>query len=233
MSDIKRVLIMTGYNNDWLYSQMMPVLRARHGATFYIIAAEDRFADFRAKCEPAAPVVSIDYPGLERHIGEVDADAVFSRARAYEEKYDLTYMLDLVQQDHGEAANFLNHSPNSTFGFQEPNDLTDTCDYINRCFAYFETFLKKERIDLIIDRPGGLSNSVMVAVAQFMDIPVTFIHGSYYEGKAVWANGPYMGAEFYGELFDKAPDAEPVPLEDLAPSATWTRPPHCARPNDA
>lgn len=225
MAEFKRIFVMTGYHNDWLYTQIMPILRARYGATFYIVAADDRIAEFRARCADGDTVVSVNVPELARHGDGIDSDDAFARARAYEEKYNLTYMLDLVQQDHGEAANFLNHSPNSIFGFQEPNDLADTCDYINRCFAYFETFLKKERIDLIIDRPGGLSNSVMVAVAQFMDIPVTFIHGSYYEGKAVWANGPYMGAEFYGELFDKAPDAEPVPLEDLAPSATWTRPP--------
>ena len=72
MSEFKRMLIMTGYNNDWLYSQMMPVLRARYGTSFYIVAAPDRVAEFRAKCAPEDTVVSIDFPGLDRHVGEVE-----------------------------------------------------------------------------------------------------------------------------------------------------------------
>lgn len=219
-----RVLVMTGWHNDWLYSLMMPVLRERYGTTFYVVAAEDRIAEFKAKAGEGDVVVSVRFPGLEWRDGPADEEAVFAQARAYEQKYGLRYLRDIIQQDHSVAAYFLGYAPNSSFRRQPPS-FAAVCDRINRCFAYFEQLLCDEKIDAIVNRPNGLENTAMTAVADSLGIPTTFFHGSYFQGDAVWASGPYMGPEFYRDVYDRTEEADPIPLEELAPSATWTRPP--------
>ena len=62
MTEFKRIFVMTGYHNDWLYTQMMPILRARYGVTFYIVAADDRIEEFRARCGEGDTVVSVNVP---------------------------------------------------------------------------------------------------------------------------------------------------------------------------
>lgn len=221
----KRVFIMCASTNDWLYPPVMESLRARFATTFRIVAAFDRVAEFLQHCAEGDTVVSArDF--VPRRVGkdELDPAAVFERARELEDAYRVSYFRDIIQQDRSISTGFLGIARNSIFGDSSSIDEVELVNEINQYFEFFERYLEDEAIDLIIDRPGGLSATVMATVAEARGIPMTFFHGSYYGGGAQWAAGPYMGDLVTRQIFAETPEQSPVPDDVLHPSATWTKP---------
>jgi len=222
---VRRVLIVCAAHNDWLYPEMMRILRDRFGTTFYLVMAADRitsFQHFLAEGDKAVPVTASTEAVATEPEFEED---IFAKARALEERYGLSFMRDIVQPDHGQAASFLNYAPNSTFQFTKAPEVAPLIRQINSYFRYYGTLFEQERFDLIINRPGGMEDNVMVAVAQARGIPVSFFHGSYFGSRAQWASGPLMGDAFVRTVYEATPELEPVSLESLQPNATWTVPP--------
>jgi hypothetical protein len=224
----KKVLIMCGWHLDWINKSIMEIMRERYGTEFILVSASDRMESFREICSNNDRVISVKYEGLDfeqQPISGIQSDEIYKVARTNEYFYELSYLRDLIQQDRTEAVSFLNYAPGSVYANRQNRPLIEIYAYINKCFDYFNDFLKSENIDLIINRPGGLSDSVMIHIGLKLGIPTTFMHGSYYLSHATWTNGPYMGDDYFKRVYERTPETEPLSMNELAPSATWNPPP--------
>jgi hypothetical protein len=225
-TSIKRALIVCGQTNDWLYPPMMRILRERFGTRFFLVVASDRVDQFLTHCTAEDVVLPAAKEG-PKPIGSrtLSPDEVYSRARDIEMKYGLSYMRDIAQQDRTISTAFLSNAPNSVYGEGVIPSAVDLADYINRSFEHYEGFLEKENFDLIINRPSGIADIVMTEVAIARGIPVSYFHGSYFGSGAQWAAGAYLGDRVARAIYDCTPDQQPIPQEELMPSATWNKPP--------
>lgn len=222
----KNILFYCAQTNDWLYPPMMKILRARYGTRFHLVVASNRIDSFKAHCAEGDVIIPVtEFGPAPNSAAPLDSAEVFETARKYEEKYRLTYMRDVIQQDRMVSSQFLNNAPNSIFSDYEVPPLVELCDFVNRAFIYHEKLIREHKLDLIVIRPGGLSDTVMAEVALARGVPMTFFHGSYFAGEAQWAAGPYMGDHTTRQVYEDTPPQKPVETASLLPSATWTRPP--------
>lgn len=146
-----------------------------------------------------------------------DWNNVQAIAMEFERRYGLTYMRDILHQDKGIAAYYLQHSPQSAFARQKPAPFPFLVSLINTYFQAIEDMLAEHPIDLFLTRSSGLFNSAAVAVARKRKIPVSWLNHARVGKQMIWMEGPDHHA---GLILEKYSDAasEPLPLpEDIAP----------------
>lgn len=220
-----RALLICAHHYGWLYPDLMQEMRKRFGTSFVLIAADDRVQEFSKYCtarDSVLPVSNFDR-SWDENSTEPDA-VIFERARIYEEKYQLNYMQDIIQQDRIISFGFLNVAPNAGFPKRTTRPLVQIFDYINRCFAFHEKFQDDEKIELIIGRAGGLSDTVMIEVATRRQIPSTFLHGSFFGRRAQWTAGPYMSPAAMIRRYQETPPQEPATIANIEPGGGWNQP---------
>src|SRR5687767_10568984 len=118
--------------NDWLYPSVMRALRDRFGTTFFLVCADDRVNQFKPHCAAADTVLSIrEFGPFQIQACKDDPGVVFERARTFEEKYNVTYMRDIIQQDRTISTRYLGFAPNTVFESYSPPPFIDIINHVN------------------------------------------------------------------------------------------------------
>ena len=218
----KKILIMTGIHMDWLYKQMMPVLREQYDHYFAIICSRKRLAEFKQTVSESDSLIVLEdlLSGANSNLVE---SSVYELARAYEVKYGITYLMDIIQLCPSSSAHFMGYTSNNIYGAGS-RDMVEIFDEINGLFDFFENLFENVKFHSVLVRPKGLVGTVLAYVASRNRVPATFFHSSYFDSDGVWANGPFMGSAYYEELFKKM-DGEYSTERLTEPNNVWRTPP--------
>lgn len=201
----------------WLYEALIPHMRNEFGTRFIILAPASAVLHLNTNvCGPEDEV--IDLAALEKSEEPADTSAAMKEGARNEERYNVSYLRDLVQQLRTISANYLTHSPMSNYSVSHIESWPRIVNRLNLMFDYFGNLLSERGVDLVICRPDiAFSTLACVHVAAARGIPVTFGKGVRYKDYLGWACGPYAESDYLAETFKTIPECEPTPREELVP----------------
>jgi hypothetical protein len=146
-----------------------------------------------------------------------DWEKVQEIARTFERRYALTYMREVLHQDKGIAAYYLQHSPGSAFAQQEPMPFPMLVALINSYFQTLEDLLAAHPIDLFLTRASGIFNSAAVAIARSRHIPLSWLNHARIGQQMIWMEGPDHGAGLVKLHYPDAVTVSVPELDEIAP----------------
>lgn len=213
------VLVMPFKVVSWAYQAIMPYMRENFGTRFVVIAHEGIREDVTKNwCGENDKVLLIE--DIEAGIssaGSADTDAI---ARANEEKYDITYMRDVIQQDRQLSTSFLSHAPWSPYAAMPVHDRDALTKKLNGLIALSEKIIEDEGVDLMLVWPMTDLSACLAHVAAARNIPVTYPYVSSHKGMQFWSSSAFSDDSQHRAAYENQPDAEPVPLDEVAPPAS-------------
>lgn len=214
----RTILIFSRIDFAWLNPILMSRLRARYGVRFVIIVPSPKWADFYEEhCQAADRIICSQDVEAEVASRTCDEDLEFEKARQNEQKYDVVYLRDILQQARDISARWLQYAPNSPFSRLVPPPLSELCKRTNAYLAYFEDLFDRENIDLVIERPGDLFSTACIVAAGHRRIPTTFWLPARHKSFVMWSVGPYLGHDLIQAKYQELADQPPVPLDDIQP----------------
>lgn len=119
-----------------------------------------------------------------------DWERTQTTAQEIERRYGIIYMRDILHQDKGIAAYYLQHSPGSAFARQVPKAFPFLVALVNTYFEAIEEILQTYPIDCFLTRASGLFNSVAVTIARYRKIPVSWLSHTRSGKQMYWVEGP-------------------------------------------
>lgn len=212
------VLLFSRIDFHWLNPILMERMRARFGTRFIVVAPGEKWVSFfEPHCRPGDRIIAAADIWGAAASEPLDEKAALRTALANEEKYGLTYLRDILQQDRSVSAYYLMYAPHSPFTRRRPPPLAELSKEINYYFEYFERLFDQEPIDLVIERPGDLFSTACLHAAQRRGIPTTFWLPARHESNVMWSLGLYLGHDLLHAAYDAAREAKPVPMAELQP----------------
>lgn len=186
------ILITSRVNFDAsIHAPLVRRLMERYGTKAFVFTGRATVAArWRKWLGEAAVVLNDEELRATAERMATDWPAVEAAAAAFESRYQLIYMRDILHQDKGIAAYYLQHSPSSAFARQKPPSLEFLVALVNIYFKTIEELLTQHPIDLFMTRASGLFNSVAVAVARQRKIPVTWLNHAQVGQQMIWMEGP-------------------------------------------
>lgn len=203
---------------EWLNTKIIKGMRERYGTRFILLAGSEAVREyFRPFCTDQDQILTLDEVEKFRATLTSTLDAAFV-ARQNEEKYDINYLLDIIQQDRGVFGTYMPYAASSWAKKRVPN-LDSLNGEINYYFKWANDLINREGVDLVILRPGGLLATTFITVATHKKIPVTMSRPSRYKSYLTWTYGAYSGRQIFEEAYNKQPPDgfAPVPLEEILP----------------
>lgn len=205
------VLVQIASVYDWLYREMIRELRAAHGTRFIFLTRgelwKERYGDLVTQADSVFDLSPVE---SETAHGDGAAVEIASIARAYEARYGLVYMRDIIQQERQIATRFLPSSPFYAVPGDQATEQGPLTRRINAYFAAFEALFAREPIDLVLARPDSLYGVPLAAVAADRRVATTFPDVAKYKGLITWAHGAYRGSGLIRAAYDALP---PGPTE--------------------
>lgn len=212
------VMLFSRVDFAWLNPVIMRIMRERY-KTRFVLAIPD--ASWRERCDawigPQDRIVDLAELAAQIRAMPVDPATVLETARRNEARHNLVYMRDIVQGDRSISAYYMRYAPNSPWTSVEPPPFVSLMAEINRYFEFFDKLFADERIDMVLERPGGIMVNACIHAALSRGIPVSFSLPSRYKSYVMWSYGPYLDHTLISEKFAQAPDVPPIPREQLQP----------------
>ena len=189
-------------------------------ARFYYMRGK-RYGEFKSICHSGDNVVTIDQI-YQEILPDINASRVYEISRKYEAKYKIKYLKDIIQLCPISSASFMGYVDNDVYSLANKTTV-EIYNEINKLFDYFEKIFSRQNFYAAILRPKGLMDTVATYVAMSFGVPGTFFHSSYFGSDAVWANSPFMGADFFEYIYEQT--TSPVMNSDLqSPNNVWRKP---------
>jgi hypothetical protein len=199
-----------------VHTRLIGALREQFGTRFLVVGESparwpqyaavlgerDRFIDDRTGIVPMAGT----------------PDEIASAARAYEERYGVCYLRDVIQMDRRFSAYFNPATYGSSRGVQARPDLVALTALVNGAFAYWEGLFESEEVDALVMRPDFITSAPAIWIAAKRRIPVTFSSAANYSSYVTWLCGPFMDEGYVAEAMNAV--TEPDPAFRTAPSGT-------------
>jgi hypothetical protein len=199
-----------------VHAPLAQYMAAQFGTRTFVLVARGAVArKWSEWTSGSAVTLNDDKLRAEGQAASADWAAVQKVAAAFERRYGITYMRDILHQDKGIAAYYLQHSSGSAFARQEPPALPFLIALVNTYFTTIEGLLEEYPIDLFITRSSGLFNSVAVAIARRRQIPVTWLNHARVGKQMIWMEGPDHSASLVKANYPP-PESVTIP-EDVAP----------------
>jgi hypothetical protein len=201
-----------------VHAPLVKRLRERHGTRFIVWTVDgDRAKDWQRWIADGDRILVETEQLREASRADPDPEAALARARANERRYCITYMRNVLHQDKGIAARYLQHVPNSAFARRDPGPLIDLVRKINHYIGLAEQIFDSDRADLLLMRRSGVFNSAVHAVAESRRIPSSFVDHTRRGRLLSFAEGPDHGARALRAIADSLPPPALLDLSDIAP----------------
>lgn len=203
---------------EWLNTAIMKILRKRYGTRFILLAGSEdvrqRYLPFCSKEDTVLVLTEVEDLCLEN----LNAKESTALARKNEDKYGISYLLDIIQQDRVIFGTYMPYAA-SSWSKRKIDNLELLNAKINAYFDWSNSLIEKEKVDLAILRPGGLLATVFINAATHKKIPVTMSRPSRYKSYLTWTYGAYSGDQIFEDSYNKQSldGISPVPLEDILP----------------
>jgi len=225
MNEIKepKTVLIFGYKIiNWLYKDIIPILRKKYNTRFIIIAGANGLAQFSSVVDKNVDKL-IDIADLENELKKGFGKNIEEErylARQKEKEYDISYMREIIQQDRQLSSYFLSHS--EKFIWTQNKNINDNyiTKLVNGCVKYTEEILKDEKIDLALVWPIDYLSSTIANICEYKNIFVTYPYNSKYKNYGFWASSAFQDDRVLKDYYNKTEDLELVPLEDLSPPNT-------------
>ncbi|MBM3522741.1 MAG: hypothetical protein FJX57_07270, partial [Alphaproteobacteria bacterium] len=216
------VLLAPYFVMSWLYNPLVPELRRRYGTRFVIMIPEAaaQTSPFRALAGPNDRIVLVpSFDDMTAREAASGADDVFAAARRYEERYDASYTIDVLQQERPVAAAYVDATTGAIESAASRIGMLGMTRTVNGFFAFFEALLAAEPIDLVLAWPRSGAEAVLCRIAAERGILVTYPYTAKHRTLAYWASGAYAGDLQHRLAFAAAPPCEAIPFEAIRPPA--------------
>ncbi len=218
----KNVIIFSYNLINWLYMDIIPILKEKYNTRFIIIGNEDVLEKFN-------PLLNVNFDKLielstlEKKLQEdlyEDIDKERKLARKNEKKYDISYMREIIQQDRKLSTYFLSHSEN--FIWTKNDYLNDDfiLSFVNRCVSYAEGLIEKESIDLALVWPLDALSATFANICEHKNIFVTYPYNSKYKSYGFWASSAFQDDKLLCAYYNNIKEEKLISLEDISPPNT-------------
>jgi hypothetical protein len=205
---------------NWLNPVVMRLLRERHGTRFVVIAGSETVkAAYARWCAPEDRMLTLDEIEAEAAAAlalPADPAADAAAARSNEERFSLTYLQDIVQQDRAIFGTYMPYAA-SSWSTRKVPELPDLVRRINFYFGWAERLFAAEGIDLVNVRPGGILSTTLVHVAIGRRIPTTMSRPARYGSLVTWTYGPYSAGDFFEDAYRNLPEDVELPEAPILP----------------
>jgi hypothetical protein len=186
------ILLINRKNLEWLNQKMILAMRKQYGTKFTIFGSDDKKELFNNWIEDKDSIYGLDM--IENEADKNlpnDINEIYSVARKYEKKYNVTYLRDSILQDRVFNSKFIY---NGFKNAQIANKLTyeNIINRQNYFFELIEQIFNKKKIDLVICRPDSLLGFAITSIAKHRDIPVTVQTSTRINNYMCWTYGAYM-----------------------------------------
>lgn len=197
----KCILIGAIDNVGSVHTHLMKQLKQNYGTRFIIWGGGPAaWPDYAAAMTDDDGFVNPSFPA---ETGAATDAEVYRRAAAYEEKYGITYMRDVIQMDRRYSGGFNPSTYGSTRSLAVLPPLVRVYEEINQCFAWFEALFEEKEVDGLILRPDYLHAAPAIWIAVKRGIPVTFTSAANYGTYVTWLCGPFMERGFVQERMSR------------------------------
>jgi hypothetical protein len=195
MTGPKSIILFHRKNLEWLNSKLFPYAHKKSEIKLTIIC-NNTIENFVKKEWVNKNDIIINQNHLE-DIGNSQKDdekEVYELARKFEKKYNITYFRDCFIQDRVFATKVLSSFSKNPLAKGKKESMYLLTKRQNHFFSYFENFITKNNVDLIIARPDDMIGFTLNTIAEKLNIPSTFQITTRISGYMYWAYGPYAGS---------------------------------------
>ncbi len=207
MVQLKSVLMVNRKNFEFFNTNFLKYMKKNHNTNFSIITNNRENESIKSagiNRNDNILVLQELEENASKSFGENKHEAIYNKARFYENKYKITYLRDSFMQDRNVALKYLNSykkHPGSNGDIPKLINITHEQNYY---FEYFEKFYEDKKIDLVISRPDSMIGFALTSIAKEKNIPVTFQLPTRSEGYIFWPYGAYNSEDqFKKYLIDK------------------------------
>lgn len=203
-------VVVWGYSQfNWLWLALAEKLKAEHGSRVHFICfTPQNVEDWKKKDEKGVvdSFVTLNRFFFEYGKCKESAEAVFSRARALEERYG-TFLVDVLQTDRhlgrGFSAAGTGH-PRSQFS--EKAEYLASADLFNKVFAFWEEYFDETQPELVIGIASGIAGKTCSVVARKRGIAMRVLTHASYRSYFYWAADEYFTNPLLKARFDSIRD---------------------------
>ena len=188
----KSVLLLHRKNMEWYNKKFVPFMRKKYSCTFTIIC-NSKPEEFRKKTWVSDEDFLIDISQINEDasiLSKSETD-IFSEARQYENKYNITYFRDAFLQDRSISVKILDSYSKHPTSRGDKLRIVDLTNKQNYFFDFFENHINKFKFDLMICRPDDMCGFAVITIASYLKIPITVQQTTRVNGYMYWQVGPY------------------------------------------
>lgn len=188
---------------NWLLSEIIPLIREKYNYNFIFCVPEgDKLPASLEKVKFKSDII-MNYPDFTSYYeNDLKSNEVFPLSRSIEEKHNLLYYRDILQQERSFAKVMFAGANQSVIKQNKNLSAIKICNSINNQFSLIEQIFKKYSIKLSIVWPRTSIETVCSYVSSINKIAVTYPYISKGEGNLVyWANGPFADGNYHNELY--------------------------------
>ena len=165
----KHVVLYCTTTHDWLFPQLMEVLRAKFDTKFTLISSIHRkkhHESFLSEKDSIRVIEDFDVSLKATNPNEkLDVEHVLTLANHFQRKYGLHYLRDIIQQDRSKLPLLFNGVGISKSEVANNDGLIHEANLINKSFKYIENFFQENgEIDFVLIRPADYSSVAICAV---------------------------------------------------------------------
>ncbi len=207
---------------NWLYKPLMKVMRERWDTRFVILlppGVHHYEAEFRPNCGPDDWfLIAPEFLDLMETVPRAGTD-VFAAARSNEQRYGISYSLDIYQQERELAWRLVAGGARTPFRRRRPMPPAALAHAANESFRFFEDLFERHAIDLALIWPRSGGEAVCAAVAGARGVLVTYPYTAKHKNYAYWATGAYCGGLQHRLAYEAAGECAALPETEAAPPA--------------
>jgi hypothetical protein len=219
--ELAKVLIAPYNVLSWLYKPLFNVLRQRHGTRFVLLIPEgtDLASEYQPFLADDDEIVEVpDFDVMAERIGQpADAKSALRVAREIEDRYDISILQDILQQERTFAGAFVEAAKNNLFEKADAPDMAHLAATVTAFFDFYEHLFARLQLDAVLLWPRTAHEAVGALVAAQRGLLVTYPYTAKHRNFAYWASGPYCTAYQHTRAFENAPAATEVELHEILP----------------
>jgi hypothetical protein len=209
---------------NWLYMPLIRRMREQLGTRFIVLVPErttldQRFAPYCGQEDTFLPVPYFYGAAKPARTGESDAE-VFERARQIEQRYGISYALDIFQQERNIALSLMaGGTTRQAFQRDAAWSASAITHATNSYFEFYEKLFAEHDVDVAMVWPRSGGEAVCATVAAKKGVLVTYPYTAKHKHYAYWATGAYCGSIQHRLAYARIGDCELLPESEIAPPA--------------
>lgn len=175
---------------EWFLVDLIVNLRKKYNCSFvFLVPLDSSKNEYQLWCKGNDKVISLEsVEGYKENNNK--GDDLYKIALKHENNFNMLYFRDIIQPLRNLATSFLGYAPYNPKSYLLTPDIEDITKKINNSFAFFEDFLRTNKIDLIIKRPDkALGGNCLDYIALKKSIPSTFPANARFKSLACWSFG--------------------------------------------